>query len=52
MSFMDDLREGKLGDVGNMRERYEELKGKAGSSELNETERAELSKLRARFEHE
>ena len=51
MSFLDDLREGKFGDVGNMRERYEELKSKAETGELDDAGRAELSKLRAHFEN-
>jgi len=51
MSFMDDLRDGKMGDVGNLRQRYEELKSKEQSGEIDEPGCAELAKLRAHFEN-
>lgn len=51
MSFMDDLRQGKMGDVGNMRQRYEELKHQEEVGEIDEAGCAELDKLRAHFEN-
>lgn len=48
MGVMDDMK--RMGDIGDLRARFEELKSKEQAGNLDDDGRKELSELRARFE--
>ena len=50
MAMMDDMQN-KMGDMDNMKDRFEELKNKEQAGQLDAEGRVELAKLRSRFEN-
>lgn len=48
MGFMDDIKD-KAGDMGNMRDRFEELRSKEMRGELDDKGREELQQLRQKM---
>jgi hypothetical protein len=46
--LMDDMKD-KMGDTGNMRERYDELRSKESTGDLDDKGRQELQQLRDHF---
>lgn len=51
MGFMDNMKS-KMGDIGEMRTRFEELKSKESAGELDDKGREELQQLRSHFEND